>query len=121
MYVSSGSRTVIFAYRSVPDDAFARYVVHCCARLHGVVSFSKDDPLHRLTHHLRPNVTQPTHVRAARRAAPVPDTPPPTRISPPTPPSTRATSATRTRRSASEASVPQLLSSNEWSVVDANA
>jgi len=26
----------------VEDDAFARYVVHCCARYHEVVSYSKD-------------------------------------------------------------------------------
>lgn len=25
----------------INDDAFARYVVHCCARYHNVVSFSK--------------------------------------------------------------------------------
>ena len=25
----------------ISDDAFARYVVHCCARYHDIVSFSK--------------------------------------------------------------------------------
>lgn len=25
----------------INDDAFARYVVHCCARYHNIVSFSK--------------------------------------------------------------------------------
>ncbi|KAI0045892.1 hypothetical protein FA95DRAFT_1680166 [Auriscalpium vulgare] len=43
----------------IEDDAWARYVVHCCARFHEVVSFSKDTPTHRLTYLLRPNVTRP--------------------------------------------------------------
>ncbi|GJE97724.1 hypothetical protein PsYK624_139450 [Phanerochaete sordida] len=49
----------------INDDAFARYVVHCCARYHNVVSFSKDtaaaglSPAKRLTYILRPHVTRP--------------------------------------------------------------
>ena len=76
----------------VKDDAFARYVVHCCARYHEVVSYSKvlSDiyrlPLRleiigkevagsRLTYLLRPNVTRPDH-----RAPTTLDTPPITDI-----------------------------------------
>ncbi|KAI0268879.1 hypothetical protein BC834DRAFT_1026134 [Gloeopeniophorella convolvens] len=40
-------------------DTWTRYVVHCCARYHGIVSFSKDTSTHRLTHILRPNVIRP--------------------------------------------------------------
>ncbi|KAI0256393.1 hypothetical protein BJV78DRAFT_1118149 [Lactifluus subvellereus] len=43
----------------IEDDAWARYVVHCCARYHNIVSFSKDTTTHRLTHILRPNATRP--------------------------------------------------------------
>jgi hypothetical protein len=58
----------------IENDTWARYVVHCCARYHQVVSFSKillsshcilltlvsgkDTPKHRLTHLLRPNHTR---------------------------------------------------------------
>jgi hypothetical protein len=35
------SRTPLQLIWRIPDDAFARYVVHCCARFHEVVSFSK--------------------------------------------------------------------------------
>jgi hypothetical protein len=35
------SRTPLQLVWSVADDAFARYVVHCCARYHEVVSFSQ--------------------------------------------------------------------------------
>lgn len=35
------SRTPLQLVWSVADDAFARYVVHCCARYHEVISFSK--------------------------------------------------------------------------------
>ncbi|TFY80977.1 hypothetical protein EWM64_g3031 [Hericium alpestre] len=48
----------------IEDDAWARYVVHCCARYHEVVSFSKDTAEHRLTYLLRPNATRPD--RSAR-------------------------------------------------------
>ncbi|KAJ7647385.1 hypothetical protein FB45DRAFT_822227 [Roridomyces roridus] len=41
------------------DDAFARYVVHCTARYHKIVSFSKDVSGQRLTYLLRPNVHYP--------------------------------------------------------------
>ena len=34
------SRSPLQLIWSVADDAFARYVVHCCARYHQVVSFS---------------------------------------------------------------------------------
>ena len=35
------SRTPLQLVWSISDDAFTRYVVHCCARYHDVVSFSK--------------------------------------------------------------------------------
>ncbi|KAG8965848.1 hypothetical protein FRC03_012876 [Tulasnella sp. 419] len=40
---------------SLEEDAFARWVVHCVARYHGVVSFSKDTSGTRLTYLLRPS------------------------------------------------------------------
>ncbi|KAI0295837.1 hypothetical protein B0F90DRAFT_1811406 [Multifurca ochricompacta] len=43
----------------IENDTWARYIVHCCARYHNIVSFSKDTPTHRLTHILRPNATRP--------------------------------------------------------------
>jgi hypothetical protein len=45
---------------SVPDDSFLRWIIHCAARYHSVVSFSKanQDGV-RLTHLLRPHVTRP--------------------------------------------------------------
>ncbi|KAE9411177.1 hypothetical protein BT96DRAFT_767641, partial [Gymnopus androsaceus JB14] len=55
----------------VSDDAFARYVVHCCARFHSVVSYSKEVSGLRLTYLLRPNVIHPD-----RQAAASLDTPP---------------------------------------------
>ncbi|KAJ7593871.1 hypothetical protein C8J56DRAFT_776916 [Mycena floridula] len=54
----------------ITDDAFARYVVHCCARYHSVVSFSKDVAGERLTYLLRP---QPDP-RASKRALDTPTT-----------------------------------------------
>lgn len=36
-------RTHMHLVWEISDDAFARYVVHCCARYHNVVSFSKYD------------------------------------------------------------------------------
>ncbi|KAK7472633.1 hypothetical protein VKT23_000746 [Stygiomarasmius scandens] len=53
------SRTPLQLVWRVPEDAFARYVIHCCARFHGVVSFSKELSGTRLTYLLRPNVTRP--------------------------------------------------------------
>lgn len=53
------------------DDAFVRYVVHCCARYHDIVSFSKEVQSRRLTYLLRPNVTRPDF-----RARSTLDTPP---------------------------------------------
>jgi hypothetical protein len=35
------SRTPLQLVWSIPDEAFTRYVVHCCARYHEVVSFSE--------------------------------------------------------------------------------
>lgn len=35
------SRTPIQLIWRIPDNAFARYVVHCCARYHEIVSFSE--------------------------------------------------------------------------------
>ncbi|KAH9036722.1 hypothetical protein EDB83DRAFT_2507711 [Lactarius deliciosus] len=56
----------------IENDTWARYVVHCCARYHNVVSFSKDTPTHRLTHILRPNVTRPDPATRATLATPPP-------------------------------------------------
>ncbi|KAI0630247.1 hypothetical protein C8Q77DRAFT_1219840 [Trametes polyzona] len=70
------SRTPLQLVWSIADDAFTRYVVHCCARYHDVVSFSKDTSGQRLTYLLRPNVTRPN-----RTAAPLLDTPPVTDLS----------------------------------------
>jgi len=35
------SRTPLQLIWSITNDAFARYVVHCCARYYGIVSFSQ--------------------------------------------------------------------------------
>lgn len=86
------SRTPLQLVWSIADDAFARYVVHCCARYHDIVSFSrspwapvltrsslycvtlgKGDSNERLTYLLRPNVRQPDY-----RAAITLETPPAT-------------------------------------------
>ena len=40
------SRTPLQLVWSISDDPFARYVVHCCARYHEVVSFSECPPPH---------------------------------------------------------------------------
>lgn len=87
------SRTPLQLVWSIADDAFARYVVHCCARYHEVVSFSKSsrglvysgnllhlrlgkgDSNERITYLLRPNVRQPDY-----RAATTLETPPVTDI-----------------------------------------
>ncbi|ESK96663.1 hypothetical protein Moror_6883 [Moniliophthora roreri MCA 2997] len=55
------SRTPLKLIWDTSSDGFARYVVHCCARFHNVVSFSKDASGTRLTYLLRPNVTRPDH------------------------------------------------------------
>lgn len=82
------SRTPLQLVWSITDDSFARYVVHCCARYHEIVSFSqsfsfsggnstdtfpqgKEVSGRRLTYLLRPNVTRPDH-----HAANTLDTPP---------------------------------------------
>ncbi|KAH9963843.1 hypothetical protein BC827DRAFT_1191424 [Russula dissimulans] len=54
----------------IENDVWVRYVVHCCARYHNIVSFSKDTPTHRLTHILRPNTTRPDPVTRAALATP---------------------------------------------------
>ncbi|KAF8650379.1 hypothetical protein AX16_005189 [Volvariella volvacea WC 439] len=69
------SRTPLELVWAIADDAFARYIVHCCARYYEIVSFSKDSNGERLTHLLRPNVTRPDH-----RASATLDTPPATDI-----------------------------------------
>ncbi|RDB24704.1 hypothetical protein Hypma_007638 [Hypsizygus marmoreus] len=55
------SRTPLQLVWFTEDDSFARYVVHCCARYHEIVSFSKELSGRRLTYLLRPNVTRPDH------------------------------------------------------------
>lgn len=86
------SRTPLQLIWRITDDAFARYVVHCCARYHEIVSFSKLNALanasfdihfpstgkgndeHRLTYLLRPNVTRPDRrVQATLETPPVTD------------------------------------------------
>ncbi|GLB37698.1 hypothetical protein LshimejAT787_0407490 [Lyophyllum shimeji] len=69
------SRTPLQLVWYTEDDSFARYVVHCCARYHEIVSYSKESSGRRLTYLLRPNVTRPDHL--APRAL---DTPPVTDI-----------------------------------------
>ncbi|KAK0485722.1 hypothetical protein IW261DRAFT_1451667 [Armillaria novae-zelandiae] len=53
------SRTPLQLVWCTDDDAFGRYVVHCCARYHEIVSYSKEVDGERLTYLLRPNVTRP--------------------------------------------------------------
>ncbi|EIN11659.1 hypothetical protein PUNSTDRAFT_63118 [Punctularia strigosozonata HHB-11173 SS5] len=74
--VSEVSRSVHQLVWSVEEDAFVRYVVHCCARYHDIVSFSKEVNGQRLTYLLRPNVAQPDF-----RAISALDTPPATDLS----------------------------------------
>ncbi|KAG6813293.1 hypothetical protein H0H92_012448 [Tricholoma furcatifolium] len=69
------SRTPLQLVWCTNDDSFARYVVHCCARYHEIVSFSKEHSGKRLTYLLRPNVTRPNHHTTG-----VLDTPPVTDI-----------------------------------------
>ncbi|KAI0071472.1 hypothetical protein K474DRAFT_1776142 [Panus rudis PR-1116 ss-1] len=57
--INEVERTPLQLVWSIADDAFARYVVHCCARYHNIVSFSKESTGRRLTYLLRPNVTRP--------------------------------------------------------------
>ncbi|KAF9556710.1 hypothetical protein CPC08DRAFT_743887 [Agrocybe pediades] len=73
--IFEASRTPQQLVWRIADDAFARYVVHCCARYHEVVSFSKGTADNRLTYLLRPNVTRPD-----RRAPIGLETPPVTDI-----------------------------------------
>ncbi|KAJ7084331.1 hypothetical protein B0H15DRAFT_390849 [Mycena belliarum] len=53
------SRTPLQLIWRITDDAFARYVVHCTARYHKIISFSKEVSGQRLTYLLRPNVNYP--------------------------------------------------------------
>jgi len=55
------SRTPLQLIWSITHDAFARYVVHCCARYYEIVSFSKEISGQRFTYLLRPNVVYPDH------------------------------------------------------------
>jgi len=55
------SRTPLRLIWYIVDDAFARYIVHCCARYHEIVSFSKEISGQRFTYLLRPNVLYPDH------------------------------------------------------------
>ncbi|KAF9010651.1 hypothetical protein BDQ17DRAFT_1346617 [Cyathus striatus] len=60
------SRSPLQLVWRIRNDAFTRYVVHCCARYHEVVSFSTsafDLPL-------RPNVTRPDHHAVASLETP---------------------------------------------------
>lgn len=92
------SRTPLQLVWAIEQDAFARYIVHCCARYHKVVSYStltllstcsiksnlkkcfhhsgKDVDGRRLTYLLRPNVTRPDYIARASL-----DTPPATELS----------------------------------------
>ncbi|KAI0339792.1 hypothetical protein BDW22DRAFT_1421976 [Trametopsis cervina] len=62
--ITQVSRTALQLVWSITDDAFARYVVHCCARYHSIVSFSKDVSGRRLTYILRPNISRPAFAPA---------------------------------------------------------
>ncbi|TDL25937.1 hypothetical protein BD410DRAFT_813024 [Rickenella mellea] len=57
--IAEVSRNPLELIWAIESDAYARYVVHCCARYHKVVSFSKEVSGRRLTYLLRPNVTRP--------------------------------------------------------------
>ncbi|KAF4598285.1 hypothetical protein EYR38_006681 [Pleurotus pulmonarius] len=57
--ISEVSRDPLQLIWAVSEDAFARYVVHCCARYYEIVSFSKEVKGRRLTYLLRPNVAHP--------------------------------------------------------------
>jgi hypothetical protein len=43
--INEVARTPLQLVWAISEDGFARYVVHCCARYHDIVSFSKY-PLH---------------------------------------------------------------------------
>ena len=51
--VAELSRTPLQLVWSIEQDAFARYIVHCCARYHKVVSYSK---------YIHPSLPQITHI-----------------------------------------------------------
>ncbi|KAH7904751.1 hypothetical protein BJ138DRAFT_868061 [Hygrophoropsis aurantiaca] len=70
-YVREVLRTPSQLVWMITGDAFTRYVVHCCARYHSVISFSKEVSGERLTYLLRPNATRPDYGIAASL-----DTPP---------------------------------------------
>lgn len=46
--ISEVSRTPLQLVWSIADDAFARYVVHCCARYHEIISFSEYSSIYDL-------------------------------------------------------------------------
>lgn len=64
------SRTPLQLVWNIEQDNFTRYVVHCCARYHNVVSYSKDISGRRLTFLLRPNVTRPDFTAVSGIATP---------------------------------------------------
>ena len=47
------SRSPLQLVWSITDNAFTRYIVHCCARYHNVVSFSEFDSLQSATPFLK--------------------------------------------------------------------
>ncbi|PBK73857.1 hypothetical protein ARMSODRAFT_931160 [Armillaria solidipes] len=68
------SRTPLQLVWCTDDDAFGRYVVHCCARYHEIVSYSKEVDGERLTYLLRPNVARPdSHAPLTLATPPVTD------------------------------------------------
>ena len=85
------ARTPLQLVWAISEDGFARYVVHCCARYHDIVSFSeyllhvtatgficsqfpgKNTSGQRLTYLLRPNVSRPSHETASLDTPPATD------------------------------------------------
>ncbi|KAF7976841.1 hypothetical protein HWV62_5540 [Athelia sp. TMB] len=67
--VARGALRLVWA----TDDALVRYVVHCCARFHGVVSFSKELGGRRCTFLLRPSTAQLDRARGALDTPPATD------------------------------------------------
>ncbi|KAF8262436.1 hypothetical protein EI94DRAFT_1808790 [Lactarius quietus] len=56
----------------IENDTLARYVLHCLARYHSIISFSKDSPSRYLMHILRLNVTRLHPATCATLATPPP-------------------------------------------------
>ncbi|KIY44390.1 hypothetical protein FISHEDRAFT_51494 [Fistulina hepatica ATCC 64428] len=73
-WISEISRSPLQLVWKISDQAFTRYIVHCCARYHEVISFSKDIAGERLTYLLRPNVYRSDYrSQAALETPPVTD------------------------------------------------